>query len=483
MTPNPLISMLFMLHYLIMPQELHFKHYVRTLLIVFGIAFVLIFLANHYYIKIHVAGFTLYITLISIMFNIYYIFRFWNSYNFHKKFSNKQALKALVKTYYSPKLKVGVSVPFFNEEPQILKDTIKHLLKSSHKNTYIYIVNDGSDNGIDYKTIVHTYLKESKYKQKIKYIEYHPNRGKRYAMYESFNAMLRDGVDYVVTVDSDTLVTKHAIRNLLATIDSNKQYGSVTGHVLSLNMKNGTLLQKLIALRYLVAFNWERASQANYGGINCNSGPLTMYRANVIKKIKEPFVNQKFLGQHTTYGDDRHLTNLVLSLGLKTMYQPYAHALTDTPKNVKKYLKQQLRWTKSYIRELIWQFFVLKKHSPQMYLDYFMFIYLPIFLFYDYMRLFGTAIIHIFMSLIGSYSFLDITHTLVEFLFILLTISIITTTYIDKYVKPKVVAHQYSEYNNLYFYSAIYSLFYVSVLIFLKPIAIISIANTKWGTR
>ena len=43
----------------------------------------------------------------------------------------------------------------------------------------------------------------------------------------------------------------------------------------------------------------------------CCSGPFSAYRKEIIDKVKEKYITQYFLGENCTYGDDRHLTNLV----------------------------------------------------------------------------------------------------------------------------------------------------------------------------
>jgi hypothetical protein len=55
-----------------------------------------------------------------------------------------------------------------------------------------------------------------------------------------------------------------------------------------------------------------------------------------------------------TYGDDRHLTNLILGAGYDTVFDAGAVAYTNVPERLRQFLKQQLRWNKSFYRELIW---------------------------------------------------------------------------------------------------------------------------------
>lgn len=45
---------------------------------------------------------------------------------------------------------------------------------------------------------------------------------------------------------------------------------------------------------------------------------LGLYRNNLLQQFLEAWYNQKFLGTHCTFGDDRHLTNRMLSMGYAT---------------------------------------------------------------------------------------------------------------------------------------------------------------------
>lgn len=43
-----------------------------------------------------------------------------------------------------------------------------------------------------------------------------------------------------------------------------------------------------------------------------------LYRNDLLQQFLESWYNQKFLGTHCTFGDDRHLTNRMLSMGYGT---------------------------------------------------------------------------------------------------------------------------------------------------------------------
>ena len=60
--------------------------------------------------------------------------------------------------------------------------------------------------------------------------------------------------------------------------------------------------------------------------------------------------NQKFLGRESTFGDDRSLTNCVLR-EWKVKYEARAVSHTIVPTTFKQFMRQQLRWKRSWTRE------------------------------------------------------------------------------------------------------------------------------------
>ncbi len=57
---------------------------------------------------------------------------------------------------------------------------------------------------------------------------------------------------------------------------------------------------------------------------------------------------------------------LVLGEGWRTAFAPYAGCITSAPTTVPAYLRQQLRWNKSYYRELLWALAFLPRLSRVM---------------------------------------------------------------------------------------------------------------------
>ena len=168
----------------------------------------------------------------------------------------------------------------------------------------------------------------------------------------------------MVTIDSDTIVDTDGITEIVRAFED-ERVGAVTGDV-GVTNRRANLLTRLIDMRYWVAFNQERAAQSSFRTVLCCSGPLAAYRRRVLERVWSRYIGQTFRGIDCTYGDDRHLTNLVLSEGFDTIFVPFAHAITNAPEDVPSYLRQQLRWNKSFYRELLWTLPFLLRRSPYM---------------------------------------------------------------------------------------------------------------------
>ncbi|XP_032084141.1 hyaluronan synthase 1-like [Thamnophis elegans] len=190
--------------------------------------------------------------------------------------------------------------------------------------------------------------------------------GKREVMYTAFKA-LGNSVDYVQVCDSDTKLEPEATVELVKVLESNERYGAVGGDVRILNLSD-SYISFMSSLRYWMAFNIERACQSYFNCVSCISGPLGLYRNDLLQQFLESWYNQKFLGTHCTFGDDRHLTNRMLSIGYATKYTARSRCYSETPSSFLRWLAQQTRWTKSYFRE--WLYNALWWHRHHLWMTY-----------------------------------------------------------------------------------------------------------------
>jgi hyaluronan synthase/N-acetylglucosaminyltransferase len=194
-------------------------------------------------------------------------------------------------------------------------------------------------------------------------------------MYRAFKIAIGD---IIVCIDSDTVIDTKAISEIVVPF-SDVSVGCATGNIRVLNRQDN-FLTKLCDLRYWLAFNIERTAQSLFGVMSCVSGPFGAYRRLVIDQVKDKWLDQRFLGNPCTFGDDRHLTNLVLALGYKSVYVPQAKAETESPAKIKNWLRQQLRWYRSFYREFIINTTWFKYLNPWLAFDLAYQAFFPLFL-------------------------------------------------------------------------------------------------------
>lgn len=351
---------------------------------------------------------------------------------------------------------VAIIVPEYNESPELFIRCIKSCLNQDYKGRYVVLaIDDGSKN----KEAIQSVKNECQ-NQMLTIIELPQNVGKRRAQKAAFD-IVDTNTDVIMTLDSDTILEPNAVSKLVRQF-SDPEIGAITGDAY-VYKRSDNLLTRLIGARYWVAFNQERAAQSLFGTVLCATGVISAYRASLINELKDRYTSQTFRGKECTYGDDRHLTNLVLECGYKVVFEPEAIGWTDTPKNMKAYLKQQLRWNRSFYRELI----VTTKMIIQAPLKY------PVYMVYD---LIMQAVLPI--SLLGAILFMGYRAInlsplyVVAFLGTIIGVSLLRCLY---------AIARTGDMNFLLF--PLYSFIHLFLLIPLRIYAILTLSAKGWGTR
>jgi len=113
-------------------------------------------------------------------------------------------------------------------------------------------------------------------------------------------------------------------------------------------------LTRQISKRYRIRFEQEHAAQGFFDSVLCCSGPFSAYRRSALMRVWPSYLRQTFLRVRCTAGDDLHLTNLMLADDHLVVYEPCALAFTHVPSTISRYVRQQLRWNRSFYRELLW---------------------------------------------------------------------------------------------------------------------------------
>jgi hyaluronan synthase len=241
--------------------------------------------------------------------------------------------------------KIAVLIPCFNEDPDLVEESIRTVLQGEGRKQVI-VIDDGSTNGVQ------TRRRELAAALPLALHEFPQNRGKREALHHAVTYMLDDDVEFVVTIDSDTVLEPDALVRVVEPLLC-LEIGASTGNVLLLNERQN-LLTRMVGTYYWVGLNIYKQAQSVIRSVVCCSGCLAAYRAPLLREVIDEFAAQRFLGEPCTHSEDRHLTNLVLKRGYDVVYVAEAVSWTETPATVRGFLRQQRRWKRGYIRESIY---------------------------------------------------------------------------------------------------------------------------------
>ncbi|GAA4083030.1 glycosyltransferase [Actinomadura miaoliensis] len=246
----------------------------------------------------------------------------------------------------APDLVTAAIITVYNEDPATLRRCLDSLLAQTRLPQAITVVDDASVDR-DAVAVAHSYTAPFR-ALGVDYavIEFTENQGKRHGLAAGFKRSWR--ADIYMCVDSDTVLAPDATEQALRGF-ADPRVQCVTGLVLALN-RSTNLLTRLIDMRYVNAFLGERVAYSRLGSVLCACGSLALYRGPVVRRNLTDFLYQDWLFRPAIAGDDRRLTFYCLMEG-RAIIQPAAVAWTAVPERLPHYLRQQTRWTKSFLRE------------------------------------------------------------------------------------------------------------------------------------
>jgi hyaluronan synthase len=347
---------------------------------------------------------------------------------------------------------VAVVMPAFNEEVAIA-NSIRSLLAVDYpeEKLEVVVVNDGSTDGTmaEIESVARA-------EPRVQVIAFPQNRGKRAAMAAGIRAT---EAEIIAFVDSDSMLERDALRVIVQGF-ADEKIGAIAGHAEVLNSRE-TWITRMQAVRYFVAFRVCKAAESIFGAVTCCSGCFSAYRRVAIVPSLEAWEHQHFLGRPATYGDDRSLTNFVLR-NWKIRYEEHARSRTIVPAHFMLFLRQQLRWKRSWTREsLIVARFIWRKH-PLACLWAYLGILLPLISPFIAIRTLAWQPIVAggalpFVYLIGIYS-----------------MSLIYGLY---------YGFRHGRYDTLWVFGVLFVFFYITFMLWQTYYALFTARNSSWGTR
>jgi hyaluronan synthase len=251
---------------------------------------------------------------------------------------------------YEPTLSIVISVR--NEEGAIGR-TVETCFAADYpdEKREVIVVDDGSSDGTP---AVLRELQARYSKLKVFTI---PPTGKRGGM---ATGVKNASGELIVFVDSDTFIYNDALRRLVCGFED-PTVGASAGYTEVENPEKNALTG-LQEVRYVLSYRLMKAAESIFDAVTCCPGCLSAYRRSYLLKILDLWLNQRFLGAPATFGDDRSLTNYILR-DYRVIYNSTAMSSTLVPETWRRYLNQQVRWKKSWLREtLIAGTFMWRKH-------------------------------------------------------------------------------------------------------------------------
>lgn len=250
-----------------------------------------------------------------------------------------------------PSTAVTVVVPVYNEDPATFAQCLMSLQTQTVRPAQVYVVDDGSFSRSSFELAQQFAAADPMFA--VHRLD--TNEGKRHAQAWGFRQAT---TSVVVTVDSDTVLHPEALAELVRPFGDSRVSG-VCGYARGLNRKRN-LLTRLIDLRYTNSFLYERAAYSVLGSVLCSTGVLSAWRRDVVLENIDDYLEQRFMGTEVHYGDDRRLTAYGLRQG-RVVLQDSAIALTHVPERLSHFVRQQVRWNKSFFRESL---LLLKQSRP-----------------------------------------------------------------------------------------------------------------------
>jgi len=328
-------------------------------------SFFIIYIWKSFYIKD--SFFVLYLYWVSVTYVlliIFYvaIFKYEDPYLLAKEIINKNE-KLGIKIN---KPLVSCVVAVYNEE-KLVEWCIKSMINQTYENIEIIFVNDKStDKTID---ILNKYKKQ----WKIIVIDLEKNVWKKKAIAEWIKL---SKWNIIAMSDSDSVWDSKVIEKMVKIFAVFDNVWWVSWHWRALNASKN-IFTKVQDSWYEWQFSIRKAFESVYWSITCISWPLAVFRREAIFNYIPAWINDSFLWQEFKFATDRTLTWFVLwskvlwkklkkqyndsyfvkSVNYKErdwdiVYSKSTKSWTNVPDTFWKIITQQVRWKKSFIRNI-----------------------------------------------------------------------------------------------------------------------------------
>ncbi|MHB1470707.1 MAG: glycosyltransferase [Thermoplasmataceae archaeon] len=223
---------------------------------------------------------------------------------------------------------VTIAIPVYNEDPEIFRECIDAVKMQGCG--YIVV---GDSSLEPYKTIVE--------ERGGIFIHMKDHGGKKKAMQE---AMKHVNTEFVVLMDSDTILPENAVISMLSHFD--EKVGGVGANIgIKRTGSPVSYCSEFVERSREVVF---RAMSA-HGNVMNLDGACSTYRTALIKPFisSEEFLGVNKRGKTNVLGEDWLLTGYVIRSGYIAVKDYETRVESYPPKDFRKFVKQNVRWSRS----------------------------------------------------------------------------------------------------------------------------------------
>lgn len=227
---------------------------------------------------------------------------------------------------------VAMIVPCWNEE-RTIGGTVESLLALEYppEKLKIVLVNDGSTDNT--KTVMDSYRGHPQIT-----VIHKENGGKHTALNAGIEAAT--DAELVGCLDADSFVEASALREIVSCFDDHK-VGAATSAMSVHEPKN--LLESMQNAEYIMGIALRHVLSA-VNGIYVTPGPFSLYRRDLVMELGG------FRRGHNT--EDMEMALRIQRAGYEIDNAPRARVFTKVPRTVPKLVKQRVRWTTGFLKNV-----------------------------------------------------------------------------------------------------------------------------------
>lgn len=260
---------------------------------------------------------------------------------------------------------VSCLVAVHNDE-RVIEQCVRSLVGQTHGTLEVIVVDDASTDG----TAASLAALADEYGIRVITLDHNVGKKKALAV-----GLLETSGEIFAFSDSDSLWAPDAVERAVGILERHPEVGAISGHCRALNADD-SLLTKVQDTWYEGQFSVRKAFESVFGAVTCVSGPLAVFRREAIYNYIPAWTSDRFLGEEFRFATDRSLTAYALMSPSRartlqeqhrdspflatvfpwrpwtSVYSKSMRAWTVVPHSFSGLMHQQVRWKKSFVRNL-----------------------------------------------------------------------------------------------------------------------------------